>query len=169
MERNRKRIYKKTFKVDCLSEKVLSFGECATNLKYFTNQYTLVSSDQESALDRFRDHQGCFGYPSLTVEQALEYASRRAGIANEDLKLERKKVLLNLFCLEEKKSRQLRELSQGEQKKALMAMELFPMKGNLLLRNPLKNLDEFSARRLKTLLWLISQEKERGFRISVTG
>ena len=48
-------------------------------------------------------------------------------------------------------------------------MELIAIKGNLLLRDPLKNLDEFSARRLKTLIYMISQEEYEEFRISITG
>ena len=133
----------------------MSFGESRSTPNYFTNQFTLVSPDQESALDRYRDEQGCFGYPSLTVSEALEFASRRAGIANEYMSIERKNIFLDIFRLKEKKNRLLRELSQGEQKKALIAMELISVKGNLLLREPLKNLDEFSSRRLTTLMSLM--------------
>ena len=106
--------------------------------------------------DRFSDSKGNFAYPSLTVNQALNFAARMSGLWNKYLIEERKILFLEIFRLREKRHRLVRALSQGEQKKTLLAMEFFAVRGNLLIHDPFENLDEFSQRRVKALLFLIS-------------
>ena len=71
------------------------------------------------------------------MDLALDFAARRTGLSNKYLVEERKLALLEIFRLEEKRHRLIRELSQGEQKKTFLAMEFFSVRGNLLIQDPL--------------------------------
>lgn len=63
----------------------------------------------------------------------------------------------------------MRELSQGEQKKALIAMEFMHPRGHLYFDRPLENLDTFTSKRVQTLLWLLEREKVKNFQVDVKG
>ena len=63
----------------------------------------------------------------------------------------------------------MRELSKGEQKKTLMAMELMAPEANILMNEPLENLDSFTSKRVETFLKLVEVRNISEFRIEVKG
>lgn len=101
------------------------------------------------------------------MDEALDFAAHRAGFRGPLFTEQRKLIFLEIFRLKEKRSRLLRHLSQGEQKKALMALDLLSVKGNVFVADPLTNLEESSRRRFVALLLLLSVKKDRNYQINV--
>lgn len=89
----------------------------------------------------------------------MEFAADRAGIKSYRVKIKRAKIFLEMFRLEKKRNRYVGELSQGEQKKTFIAMELLSLRNHLFFNDPMKNLDESSIRRFEAFLNLLSIEK----------
>ena len=65
------------------------------------------------------------------MREALDFAGIRGGFFQKKERNIRAKSLLRIFRLKEKKNRSIRNLSKGEQKKTLMAMELMAPSGNI--------------------------------------
>ena len=97
----------------------------------------------------------------------LDFAGRKAGYSKSKIRENRKNIVLDIFRMKEKRLRMMRELSQGEQKKSLMMMEFMAAVGNLLLTDPLDNLDTFSAKRFQTFLHLLREHNVEFFSVSV--
>lgn len=88
------------------------------------------------------NNSGVIGSSSLTVRESLFYAGHLGGFKHRQHLLTRLDSLLLVFRLKEKQHRLVRELSIGEQKKTLMAMELMvPGNGDIYFDEPLENLD----------------------------
>ena len=74
-----------------------------------------------------------------------------------------------MLRLERVKERELRFLSQGDQKKAILGMELMAPVSNLLVEEPLKYLDHFSAKGLQAFLHFLHKSDQSKTKISVKG
>ena len=71
--------------------------------------------------------------------------------------------------LERVKDRELRFLSQGDQKKVILGMELMAPVSNLLVEEPLKYLDHFSSKGLQAFLHYLDKSEQSKTKVSVRG
>ena len=133
-----------------------------------TNLFVTFYEKHYSFWEEFTRSQGKFAYPNLKLDQALDFAFRCSGLRKARFIAKRKSTLLQLFSLTKKHDRLIGELSQGEQKKTLILMELVALKANLIFSNPLKNLDEASKRRFVAMLFLLETGIQSNFQINVT-
>ena len=115
-----------------------TFGECRESPHYFTNRYTVVYPEiQLEKWDLELNRSGSLGFSSFTIKQALEFAGRWGGFTKRKELYKRREQLLQVFRLKDNQHRAMREVSKGQQKKTLMAMELMVSKGNIFLDEPL--------------------------------
>lgn len=91
-------------------------------------------------------------YPSLSVDRLLSLAGSLSCIVNL---APRKAAILRVLHLQRVAHREMRFLSMGDQKKALIGMELMAASSNLLLDEPLKYLDTTSSRSLEAFLFFL--------------
>ena len=96
----------------------------------------------------------------------LSLAGRLTGLREGE---RRKEALLKLLRLERLQNREMRFLSQGDKKKAVLGMELMANCSNLILEEPLKYLDHFSSKSLQTFLYYLNKEDQSRVEVNVSG
>ncbi len=139
-------------------------GEACSSPLKFTNCFLHPPSLRPRDFwDDFFENRGLLLFPVLSVNEALAHAGRINGLADVDA---RRDALLSLLKLDRVAHRPMRTLSQGDQKKAAVAMELMAGEGHLLLEEPLKLMDNASAKKLQTFLHFLG--REQGGRLAVT-
>ena len=111
--------------------KLLKFGSAACSPSYYSNLFLQPREIYPRDLwDKYFEDKGILLLPRLSVSRVLSLAGRLTGLREGG---RRKDALLKLLRLERVQNRELRFLSQGDQKKAVLGMELMAPCSNLIL------------------------------------
>ena len=143
------------------------FGECFSSSGIYTNLFLFPRRIYSRDFwDKYFEDKGILLFPRLSVSRLLTLAGRLTGLSGSS---NRKEAILKLLRLERVKDREMRFLSQGDQKKAVLGMELMAPVSDLLLEEPLHYLDHFSSKSLQAFLYFLDQEYQSSVRVSVGG
>ena len=150
----------------CLSARAPTYNHPSPSHIYHINQgcpslseaHNFVMSYEKDYFDEREQANGTLLLPSLTPLDCLLFASSYKAISRVSA-LKQIEALLDFFSLTRNRGKQMGELSLGDQKKVMIAMELIGCPSHLQFRNVFEHLDLLTKRRLEEFLILLNSQR----------